>query len=214
MSGDARIVNPAPGTNLADDQYFIIEADQYKLGVFAEKKGLYLSNAVLVDTLVSTLPSGGTNAKGGSAGILAGLTVESYLMHFDTPNLNRSVSGTVTFSTPILGIIWETGAPSPNGLLLDGHRYAKDDLLGRPDLIYPTVPPSSAYQARGIEPDDVLRISADRTSLSFDFSITGPYDQIRIITASDAVPAPAGLPLAGIAIVTLAMRRRWNRAKD
>ena len=96
--------------------------------------------------------------------------VNSYLLHFEPrkqrKKRNRTISGTVRFQQPILGIIW-------SAKLLN----ATDQSLGAERTTYE----KGGY--RGLESPDSFRISEDRRVLAFKMHAS-MVDQIRVIVAA------------------------------
>ncbi|MEM7386719.1 MAG: hypothetical protein AAF514_17415, partial [Verrucomicrobiota bacterium] len=132
-----------------------------------------------------------------NATIAAGTVVNSTMIHFD-PNPTANVAGTITFPTPILGIIWSNGQ-------LD----ATDGLLGIAGATYP-----GGGTARGtFENTDTVTVTS-ANSLDILFRAGVPYaDSIRVITAPfhcSPVPEPlVACPLGiGLALTFLLRRRR------
>lgn len=136
--------------------------------------------------------------------INAGTRVSSYVLHFDTPDSTASsVSVSITFGDPILGIISST----PDLL-------ATDNTLGLAAVQYETI-----RYGRGLEGIDVIdpfiidtvNISANRKTITANLGVTDGLDNIRIVTASvRAVPEPPVLLL--MVIPTLLALRRPNKA--
>ena len=172
---------------------------------FAEQQNLTLAHPVLVDiTVPGTSPAGGVqNLSPGQ--IATGATVSSFFLHYDQPGAPGVVVeaiGSITFDTDVLGIIVLSQA-------LDD----TDTYPGLPTTIY-----TSGDSLRGMEifpaGSDVITLSPDRRTIIVDFHNVNNADDVRIITA--AVPEPASLLLAGIAIVCLAasamhrQRRRYH----
>jgi hypothetical protein len=134
--------------------------------------------AIREQSLVLSAPVGveiktpGTYMSPGSPGfIAAGTAVQVYLFHEDIPGTGLiTLTGSVTFDTPILGIITSEGG-------LD----ATDLSLGVPGTVYNTGEP-----LRGTfdsSPQDQITLSADLRTVTFDAYRTSTYvDQIRVIT--------------------------------
>ncbi|MFO0851116.1 MAG: hypothetical protein U0871_21550 [Gemmataceae bacterium] len=158
-----------------------------------------VAGSVSVDTLVSTLAAGLVNAKGGSAGNLPAGVYDSALIHFDqAPGAgNPSLTASITFSDPIVGIIFSTSRLNNT-----------DGTFGLPGVTYPT---GAGGTARGLEGGDGLRISADRRTLFIDdWDIAGALDQTRVITLH--TPAPAGAVLAVLGLPALGLLRTRRKA--
>lgn len=115
--------------------------------------------------------------------IPSGTIVNSYLVHFDPPGTSPSptpevLGCSITFDTPILGLIFQSGRKGP-------------DTLGISDGI---VGASSSYWTSGTNHDvrgfdlcvglwdqDPITLSADRLTVSFDTK-ANTIDEMRIIT--------------------------------
>ncbi|MCY2942828.1 MAG: fibronectin type III domain-containing protein [Planctomycetota bacterium] len=159
--------------------------DQSYAKFFAEKVGVTLSSALNVDASIA-----GTYSLTPSmtpATILAGTKVNSYYLHADTvgasTNFNH-MKGTITFSTPILGVISTTA------------NLNKSDYLGANGTFYPNA------QRKAESPDaahpDFFWISADRKTLTFDLQTSTASDDLRIITeAALASPMAYAYPELG-----------------
>jgi hypothetical protein len=132
-------------------------------------------------------------APGGGPVVAAGTRVDVYYSYFD-PAGTRGGLGSVTFDTPVLGIIAYT------------ERLPISDFLRVPGAPYPGVP---AFNARGWEETEWGQLSADRRTLTFNALASNPGDQFRIITA--AVPEPASCLLVGLGVAAMAARRRTRR---
>ena len=169
---------------------------------FDESQLYTLSSDLSVDEVVGT-SSAGT--------ISAGTVVNSYFLHADPIGNSESIpdivnlSGTITFSTKIIGLIW-TGVACDHcpetSMFLDASDY-----LGLSSTAYPTVGLGRGYEideyytARGV--NDSIIISADGYSLTTVSTATYPLysDQLRVITA--VVPVPATVWLFGTGLLGL-----------
>lgn len=133
-----------------------------------------------------------TQNPGGSASPVSGVlfgTFDSHFIHFDSSSGVTNAVGTVTFSQPIVGVIFRA-------LDLDNSDLA----LGSLGTVYPTL-----FPFRNLAPG-FFTISGN--TLSFNFSAFVPttdISQLRVLT--HPVPAPAGLAVLGGAGL-LALRRR------
>ena len=104
----------------------------------------------------------------------AGTRVNVYLIHADRvgdqQGMYKNLSGSVSFDTPILGVI-------TSGAKL----MATHSTLGAtfdPDI-------HTSYSARsdqGLESDDRVRVSVDKTRLDLSFKVWNVVDQVRVIT--------------------------------
>ncbi len=161
---------------------------------FTERTDLTLSSALPVD--VSTQ---GTYQKLSSltpGTIAAGTMVDSYFLHSDPPNGNSTYNASLTFSSPILGII-----------VLSSSLSSTDSILGAPGTVYP-----SKDGTRGLEfgktEDYVVWVSGDTVDVQF--HTHSSIDEIRIITAASPVPEPTGLVLGASALGVLGLARVYQ----
>ncbi|APZ95173.1 hypothetical protein Fuma_04828 [Fuerstiella marisgermanici] len=192
VTGDIQITAPPASVGIG-----VIESSTSGI-VFQERSGYQL----LADTRVSIPGAVGTydeNADMDPMDLPAGLTVNSYLMHFD-PNFGAPrFQGTVEFADPIVGV-----------MLLPFALNNSDAELAAPGTVYPT----SASSRRGLDFDDFtildsLEVLSDR-SIRFDFSTSNAVDQIRIVTS--AIPEPASASMC--CLVTLIVIWRWTRLQS
>jgi hypothetical protein len=143
--------------------------------VFNEAQNVVLAGPLAVDVVAGN--------------IAAGTRVSSHYLNFD-PGLGQTTAiGSVSFSTPILGVI--TTRTNLVGSLL----------LGAAGVTYlhPTLV--------GLEPA-VDTIGFSGNTLTFDFETGVPGDSIRIITAGVPEPASWAMLIAGFGLVGAASRRR------
>lgn len=100
-------------------------------------------------------------------GVTKGQKVSSVLVHFDALGDNGSLTSTIKFTEPILALILNGyDLTLTNGIYgFNGITYA--NLVGT-----------------GIESGDFVTVSADRTTLTLDFTVEPAVDQIRVITES------------------------------
>jgi hypothetical protein len=157
---------------------------------FNEQARLTLSTAVSVDI---TSPGTYTTVASLTPGtISAGTQVSSYFLHSDPVNNNAMFDGSVTFSTPILGVI-----------VLSGTLSSSDAQLGATGTTYPT-----NDSGRGLEltaGQDFVTLSSNLRTLTVHFFTHDNVDEVRIITA---VPEPSSLVLAaGCGLLALAVAR-------
>jgi hypothetical protein len=130
--------------------------------------------------------------------IAAGTAVESYMLFSNPAKGAHPYSGSVTFSTAILGV--EVLTKSLNNT---------DGILGSTTTKYYT------GTDRGLElgsPTDSFTLNLTANTLTFDFKTSSVIDEIRIITA---VPEPATMAMCGTSLVVVtavALRRRKAEA--
>lgn len=199
VTGDFLVVSSATAAYIADPYNDPIPAP---IRIWIEQEPITLASDVVLDTDLadSTLryvisgPGAAEVAFGPGSGptVSAGTSVNVYYAYFDP--VNDSAMGTVTFDSPVLGIVAYTS------------RLQFSDFLRVPGAPYPANP---AFNDRGWENTEWGQLSADRLTLTFSGTATSPADQFRIITGvSDVVvPEPATwlLVLSGL---SLAARRR------
>ena len=113
--------------------------------------------------------------------------VSSYLLHLDSvSNTTINLAGSVTFSQPILGIIYEN---APLG--------TSDSILGLPTTTFYT------GTSRGLESADSTSISTYTLTIN-DWRVTTAIDEIRVIVA----PEPATLTILALGTLALIRRKR------
>lgn len=125
--------------------------------------------------------------------ISAGTRVSSYLLHFDPIDFTlATLSGSVTFNSPILGVIVQN--PALN---------ASDPILGAPGTTYPGWSPLSG--------SDLLWLTLTMDSISVSLAADYQVDQVRIITR---VPDFSNTALLmGYALLGLGGTRRLLRKR-
>ena len=171
-----------------------------QIRTFVENQRLTLTGAVSVDDVASGTFNGTNPLVGGT--VAAGTSVDSYFFHSDPVNANQKYSGSVTFTTAVLGVI-----------VLSNTLDATDSTLGHKGTSYPT-----GVNGRGLElssSEDSFTLSADRRTLNFSFFTHNNVDEVRVITAASAVPEPGSMALLGLGTMILggaaARRRRMAR---
>jgi uncharacterized repeat protein (TIGR01451 family) len=105
--------------------------------------------------------------------IPAGTIVDSHLLHAD--NVGRvevRLQGSVTFQADILGVI------------VTDSRLDRSDRLGAPGTRYPEDLERRGLELNGRRHGDVVTLSADLRTLTFDVTFSSSLDHIRVITAS------------------------------
>jgi hypothetical protein len=153
------------------------------INTFAEHQDFTLTSSVHVDnTAAGTFQSDGSLVPGT---IAAGTEVDSYFFHSDTTKSSTTYEATVTFTTPILGVV-----------VLSNSLDATDAQLGAPGTTYPT-----GDRGRGLElskQQDFFTISPDHLTITLHFDTHNNVDEIRVLTAPTAVPEPAAAALLGL----------------
>ncbi len=132
------------------------------------------------ETRVSlTAPGRYTSFAGLSDSLGAGVSVDSYLLHWDPASVvgtRRIVSGRVTFRRPILGVI-----------VLADQLNASDAMFGLSGAAYPTKGISRRLEsASDVHNADTIVLSDDRLSLEVKLQASS-LDQVRILVAAPAV---------------------------
>jgi hypothetical protein len=147
-------------------------------------------SVVLVSPIALEISAPGTYASLASltpGTIPAGSAVSSFYLHSFGPDISGNVfSGSITFSTPILGV---------EGLAAG---LTATNFLGSPTTTYFTTDAGQSFEF-GSQIDS-LTISADRRTLTFLNETFNAPDDLRIVTASPttATPEPSSLLLIGI----------------
>ena len=166
VTGSRTLAISAPRTvavnNLENANYGVL---------FAEKTGVMLASSLNVDAaapgkyFINTLLS--------PQAIQSGTKINSYYLHVDrdgTPPVFRVVEGSVTFDSPILGVI--AGQAKLNN----------SDYLGASGTFYPKA--GRQMDLHGGLNNDTFSISPDRKTLTYRFQTNTASDDIRIITSS------------------------------
>ena len=127
-----------------------------------------LASGLAVDRIGSGFTLAGT--------IASGTAVDSYLLHMDgTGSGAFSLGGTITFSTPILGLIFS-----------DGLLNSSDSVVGVAGVTYYTA------GSRGLElPGDLWSVTGSSLTFNGDWDVSTVMDEVRIITAVAPVPEPS-----------------------
>jgi hypothetical protein len=156
----------------ASVQLGALESDQ-EIRMFSERINVTLAGSVGVD--ISTPGTYGPFPLQGipplsPSTIPAGTVVSSFLLHFDpvgAPLVRLTRGGSVTFGANIIGLI-----------VLSDHLDNTDGILGAAGTSY------SLGQFRGLEPSDIVTVSADLRTLTVQLYADTQCNQIRVITAS------------------------------
>jgi ABC-type transport system substrate-binding protein len=154
--------------------------------LFTEQQNLTLESDLNVNHLVSGAASftgNGTDTNPGTSGTLAtGTILSSFLLHLDPAGTRvRTLSGSLTFDNPILGLIYNNS--SSNSTLNN-----TDSILGGLGVTYET---STSRRFLIGENADSFTISADGKTLTLTMRAGGTgatnIDNLRVVTSS-AVP--------------------------
>jgi MYXO-CTERM domain-containing protein len=125
------------------------------------------------------------------AGPLAG-NFDTHFIHFEPIPGAANVQGTVTFSGPILGVIFRA-------INLDG----TDATAGALGTVYPT-----GYPFRGLN-GAPSNFSINANTLTFDFWAMAPnIDVVQVRVLTPPTPAPGPVALMGLGGLLCARRRR------
>lgn len=143
--------------------------------VFVEQACATLASGLGVDVLNPAGTYGDASTQPGV--IPTGTKVDSYYVHIDQVQTAgvRSISGTLTFDRPVLGLIFLTHTLN-----------ATDAALGASGTTYPQV---SDTAARGYDAPDAVQVSADGLTVTFSTTIAQYQDELRIITEGTCEPA-------------------------
>ena len=137
--------------------------------VFNEGHFITTANDIALDM---SEPGTYTGGVGLTPSILSANNIlNSYLVHFDTVGgVQRTVSATLTFDEPILGVVF-----TENNLV------ASDGLLGNVLTSYDTV-----FSTRGVEDNgsDIVTWETDGRTLNLTLRVNVFLDQVRVITAA------------------------------
>jgi hypothetical protein len=119
--------------------------------------------------------------------------VQSWLLHYD-PQGVRALSATVDFGQTILGVLESSTALLASqanwGIDIDGNGVFDD---------------YGAARLMGLEDEDQVQWIAGGSMLTLQWRSADPGDMVRVFTA---VPEPATLALAGLALAAAGLARR------
>ncbi|HEX4412786.1 MAG TPA: hypothetical protein VH107_04100 [Lacipirellulaceae bacterium] len=199
VSTSGSVVQIAPPTSV---NLGALESDT-SAELFAERSSVLLANSLNAD--VSHPGAVNSQVTLSPSPIAAGQRVDSYLIHADPVGPGSTTSftyeGSVTFDTPILGLMWS-----------DGTLDASDPILGSPATVYGPDTMYRGYEGPGLtSPRDSLVLSQDRLTLNFALRTTEYYDELRIVTAS--IPEPATISLLALLPLTLSRRHCISRSQ-
>jgi hypothetical protein len=166
---------PAPGSTVGAD--FLVTLGLAPGLAFDEQQNVVLGSSLATDT--------GT--------IAAGTLVSSFFVAFNaTTGLTQST--TITFSKPVLGIVFMNGSSA----------WDTSDSLGLSTLNYQEDP--AHCPACGYEPGETATFSGNQAFLNSGFSVPGDF--ARIITAGSPTPEPGSSTLFCLGLAVLLLRTR------
>lgn len=192
VTGD--VVLATPPTDISEGNW---ESDT-QIRAFAEQQNVTLQQGLTVD-ISQPGESDATNPNLSTATIPAGTVVDSYLVHFDPvgqPTSRVSLSGSLTFDEPILGVI-------ALGDSLDD----SDAAVGLPSVTTYSSGPGRGLEFVQEDDNDSLTLGAYQSGLqtvTCGLRSTTSVDEFRVITA---VPEPAVLAPAVLALCLMKRRR-------
>lgn len=171
--GSLRFVRPGPPWDLTGHQ------DDNFIVVFPEAERIVLDEPVDVDSVEPGEFLRQQAAAGHS--VASGTTVRSYVLQFNPtnklPEPRKILTGEITFSQPIVGVIWDA------------------DRLAGTDSIFGTDSSQYEFPGRGIEAPDIVRapgagrdrifLSDDRRTLRLKLNCSIHLDQIRVLVEND-----------------------------
>jgi hypothetical protein len=166
-----------------------------KTRLFSEQVNFTLTSSITVDIAA---PGGFGSFDDLSEFVIPAETViDSYLLHQDAKKKHNNIllRGSVTFDQQIIGVMVS------NQTLGDS-----DEMLGADGTLYPTF----ALSHRQLDFPaalDLITISEDRKTISFDLQTRRVLDHIRIITTA-TIPGQGSLALLAVAGLSAGVRRR------
>jgi hypothetical protein len=171
--------------------------------LFQEKATLVLRPSLPVDVTSPGLVQTSADLTPGI--IPSGTMIDSYYLMSDTPNTGRvpsivTFAGTITFDAPVLGVIVTAPRLQQTDVALgaNGTSYLPSHEFRGFD--------GPTFSGLSLAVADLLVLSANRRTITFDFKSESYSDQIRIITA--VVPEPSTLLLAASVVLIVSTRRR------
>lgn len=183
VTGQAKLIGAPPSATFPAILARRAQVWNERVNVTAPAGGFVVNMLVNGGTMSSTAPVGG---------VVTGV-VDSHFIHW-SPLFGRSASGVVTFSDPIVGVMY-------NDLWLN----QSDGALGAAGTAYPV---GTAAIGRGMHPS-VSVVLASGNTLRFDFQRPpgNRVEQVRVLTRP--VPGPGGVCVAALGLMA-GMRRRWR----
>lgn len=195
VSGDVSLLLTPPAAiatgDLASSDYALLWMEQYDLSLpdpvsidaialQNNEIGLYTSNALDVQETWS--------------GPLEPGNYDSFMLHAETPSKKIDLTGSITFDTDIIGVIFAKTT-------LD----ATDSLFGAASTMYAGVGGDRGFKLEGKK--DWFSISANRRTLAFRTTVNKSINEVRILTLAGptvtAVPISASVWLFGSGLLLL-----------
>ncbi|HVW11557.1 MAG TPA: PEP-CTERM sorting domain-containing protein [Bryobacteraceae bacterium] len=197
-SGDVGFINTPPDSLVPG-----ADENDLKALLFMEDTNLVFASAITVDATAPGLYQSKASLTPGS--IAAGTLISDTYLHADPVTSGTTFTGSVTFSSDILGVI-----------ATSSDLVATDPLLGVSGTTY-----GSIHDAPGLElspSQDYFSISPDLRTLTFSVKTWNFTDDLRVITAGSltatagaqsAVPEPGTIPLIalGLGLIAIGVRR-------
>lgn len=208
------VANPLVVDSLeSDGDIFLLE----------EQQNYRLTEDLAVEQLVSTATSLDYNS-GHNSFVSSGTVINSFLFHYDAVTASstgtswtRDLSGSFTFDTEIIAVIWS--GPLKVGQGIEWDLLGQSDYLAGSQAYFPNGALTGDDRlsiGRGLEPqsavspndtkDDFI-VSADLKTINVNFKVMPQFaDQLRIITA-EKIPEPTAILLFGTALCLFGFRR-------
>lgn len=144
---------------------------------------------------VNLLANGTYTGPSPFTGVLAG-TFDSHFIHFDpTPNAG-AVTGSVTFSGTIVGVLYD-----------ESFLTMTDGLFGAGGTVYDTGNPMRSFSA-SILGSNVLTINNNVLTFTLMTGVPGQVNRMDEVRVFTLVPAPGTAALLGLGGIVAARRRR------
>lgn len=170
---------------------------------WTEGRNLSLLDPLFVDIIpfqnsrTGMYKSGRNSVQSRWSGTVAPGRYDSFIVHADKSGKKVIFSGSITFDTDIIGIIFKTQTLSTT-----------DFLLGAIGTNYADATNKHGIELRGA--NNWFSISTDRRTLEFQSVVTRNMDELRILTntSATAVPLPASIWMFGSALCLLTWIKR------